>query len=171
MIGRNAASPPIRHGYDPAVLHAGEVEHLNYDVEIIKTSIPNLKYGETPGYGYGPVYGMTPTTAVDPYIQYKSISDSPDDKYWARPYIGEEHIISRYESNGLFERPQWKRLAVHSLTCACVYPVVRLICLLANHRSIFWARFIVGVGSGVLGVALSLNLLEFAKRHLEASSE
>lgn len=114
----------------------------------------------------------TPSTAVNPSAPFLFAQERTEESlsYKFRAKEDDNKDAINYDS-GHFERPLWRRFALHILTCIFIYPLVVLTCLLANHTSIFWARFIVGLGSGVLGVTCSFNLLEFTKRHLEAVSE
>lgn len=114
-----------------------------------------------------PSYGAdekTPRTAVDPNASEPFLPKYDPTRRAPSPPAG---LGSRLP----FERPDWKRIALYITICLLSWPFLRLVTFLANHKSIFWARFIVALGSGALGYGLAILLLEFAKRYLEAASE
>ncbi|KAG5645259.1 hypothetical protein DXG03_006561 [Asterophora parasitica] len=69
-----------------------------------------------------------------------------------------------------FEAPKWKAILLHVGMCLAAYPSLLFIVLIAREKSLFWSRFIVGLGSGIIGVALGLSLLGLARRLLEAAT-
>ncbi|KAJ8085959.1 hypothetical protein PM082_004778 [Marasmius tenuissimus] len=69
-----------------------------------------------------------------------------------------------------FEAPEWKKLLLHVVLCAVAYPFLLLVVFVAQDRTIFWCRAIVGIGCGLVGVALGLSLVELAKSFLEAAT-
>ncbi|KAG6915382.1 hypothetical protein DXG01_011754 [Tephrocybe rancida] len=73
-------------------------------------------------------------------------------------------------ANG-FEVPHWKQILLHTALCLVSYPILLAVTLIARNKSIFWTRFIVGVGCGFVGLYLGYSLLTLAKCHLEAASE
>ena len=150
----------------------GNVGSLSSRVENHGTSPVDIRK-EDVGSSEDHSFGMTPTTAVNPDASYTTFSDTSEyeEIYLPKASRNSSRNYSRSDKGSYFERPAWKRLAVHILACVCTYPAAYSISVAANDKSIFWARFIVGLGSGILGIILSSNLHEFAKWHLEASSE
>ncbi|GLB33262.1 hypothetical protein LshimejAT787_0101460 [Lyophyllum shimeji] len=69
-----------------------------------------------------------------------------------------------------FEAPLWKNILVHIALCLIAYPFLLLITLVARQKSLFWTRFIVGMGCGLIGFCLGLSLLQLAQSHLEAAT-
>ncbi|KAJ7667582.1 hypothetical protein DFH06DRAFT_983175, partial [Mycena polygramma] len=69
-----------------------------------------------------------------------------------------------------FESPEWPSILLHVLFCALAYPVLLVFVVIANHRTLFWSRLIVGVGCGAVGVALALSLGNLAQRFLETAT-
>ncbi|KAK1220247.1 hypothetical protein PQX77_016983 [Marasmius sp. AFHP31] len=69
-----------------------------------------------------------------------------------------------------FEAPEWKKILLHVVLCAAAYPFLLLVVFIAQDRTIFWCRAIVGIGCGLVGVALGLSLVELAKSFLEAAT-
>jgi len=68
-----------------------------------------------------------------------------------------------------FEPPRWRLLWIHVGLCLLAYPFLLIFVILARGRSLFWARFFVGVGSGLVGFSLGLSLLRLGRGILEAS--
>lgn len=162
--GMSASPPRYVHNYPtPAALShsfssASTIADRSDDATYLKTS---------PTYGFDE---KTPRTAVDP-----NAADAPFlPKYEANDYSGwpgrPTSPSADFGGKWPFERPDWKRLAFYVIICLFAWPFLLLVSLIANHKSIFWARFIVALGSGALGFGLALVLLEFAKRFLEAAS-
>ncbi|KAG6828760.1 hypothetical protein H0H92_006839 [Tricholoma furcatifolium] len=50
-----------------------------------------------------------------------------------------------------FQVPQWTQIFVHILLCIVSYPLLLVVMLIARNKSLFWTRFIVGVGCGLVG--------------------
>lgn len=69
-----------------------------------------------------------------------------------------------------FEPPRWRLLWIHVGLCLLAYPFLLIFVILARGRSLFWARFFVGVGSGLVGFSLGLSLLRLGRGILEASA-
>ncbi|KNZ77671.1 hypothetical protein J132_04490 [Termitomyces sp. J132] len=72
-------------------------------------------------------------------------------------------------ANG-FEKPYWRDILLHIALCLVSYPILLAVTLVARNKSIFWTRFIVGVGCGLVGLGLGYSLLTLAKSHLEAAT-
>ncbi|KAG5350089.1 hypothetical protein C0989_000213, partial [Termitomyces sp. Mn162] len=68
-----------------------------------------------------------------------------------------------------FEKPYWRDILLHIALCLVSYPILLAVTLVARNKSIFWTRFIVGVGCGLVGLGLGYSLLTLAKSHLEAA--
>ncbi|KAJ7163791.1 hypothetical protein C8R43DRAFT_1122758 [Mycena crocata] len=69
-----------------------------------------------------------------------------------------------------FEAPEWFFVILHVSFCILAYPVLMVFVVIANHRTLFWSRLLVGVGCGAVGVALGLSLGRLSQRFLEAAT-
>ncbi|KAJ7122886.1 hypothetical protein C8R44DRAFT_156846 [Mycena epipterygia] len=69
-----------------------------------------------------------------------------------------------------FEAPEWRFIVIHVAFCVLAYPVLMAFVAIANHKTIFWSRVVVGVGCGALGVALGLSLSRLGQRFFEAAT-
>ncbi|KAG5639156.1 hypothetical protein H0H81_006415 [Sphagnurus paluster] len=67
-----------------------------------------------------------------------------------------------------FEAPHRKTILFHIVLCVVTYPILLLVTIIARERSLFWTRFIVGLGCGILGLIIGLSLLKLAQPLLEA---
>lgn len=106
----------------------------------------------------------TPTHREDTRIASISILKTPlSAVFKKRP---KEHPFSRN-----FEAPHWWYIGLHATLCLISYPIILLFILVAKDRSLFWTRFIVSAGCGLIGFMLGLSLLRMGKSFLEASSE
>jgi len=68
-----------------------------------------------------------------------------------------------------YEVPDWWLFLIHFCLCVAAYPVLLVVLLFAQDRPLFWARFAVSFGCGLIGFALGLSLLGLSQRHLEAA--
>ena len=68
-----------------------------------------------------------------------------------------------------FEVPQWRNLAIHTGLCGLSYPFLMIFVIMGQGKSLFWSRFFVGAGSGILGV-MCVSLMRLARGILEAAS-
>ncbi|KDR76711.1 hypothetical protein GALMADRAFT_225654 [Galerina marginata CBS 339.88] len=69
-----------------------------------------------------------------------------------------------------YEVPQWKLLIIHIVLCALTYPFLLVFVIASAEKSLFWARFLVGAGCGLVGLALGMSLLNLARAILEAAA-
>ncbi|KDR74467.1 hypothetical protein GALMADRAFT_71149 [Galerina marginata CBS 339.88] len=69
-----------------------------------------------------------------------------------------------------YEVPQWRQLILHIGLCALAYPILLVFVIASTGKSLFWARFSVGAGCGLLGFMLGLSLLNLARGILEAAT-
>lgn len=69
-----------------------------------------------------------------------------------------------------YEAPNWALIVLHVGLCLIAYPVLMIFVLIAKDRTIFWTRFAVSCGCGVVGFCLGLSLLNLARAFLEAAS-
>ncbi|KAK7061328.1 hypothetical protein R3P38DRAFT_3489065, partial [Favolaschia claudopus] len=69
-----------------------------------------------------------------------------------------------------FEAPEWAYILIHLTFCVLAYPVLLVFVVIANHRTIFWSRLVVGLGCGVVGLALAASLTRLAQRYMEAAT-
>ncbi|KAJ7241969.1 hypothetical protein C8J57DRAFT_1726394 [Mycena rebaudengoi] len=71
---------------------------------------------------------------------------------------------------GGFEAPEWKVIFFHVAFCAISYPVLLVLVLVADNKTLFWSRLLVGMGCGAVGVALGIMLARLGQRFLEAAT-
>ncbi|KAJ7727961.1 hypothetical protein B0H16DRAFT_1894321 [Mycena metata] len=69
-----------------------------------------------------------------------------------------------------YEAPEWIFVAIHVAFCLLAYPVLLVFVILADRKTLFWSRLIVGVGCSVVGVALGLSIGRLAQGFLEAAT-
>ncbi|KAJ7672817.1 hypothetical protein B0H17DRAFT_947419 [Mycena rosella] len=69
-----------------------------------------------------------------------------------------------------FEAPEWRILIVHVALCALAYLILLVFVLIADRRTLFWSRLVVGMGCGAMGVALGISLTRLAQRFLESAT-
>ena len=61
---------------------------------------------------------------------------------------------------------------IHVLMCVVAYPLLTITTVVATKgKTLFWTRFVVGLGCGIVGFALGLSLLALGKAFLEAASK
>ena len=70
-----------------------------------------------------------------------------------------------------FEPADPLQLLLFTISCLAAYPLLYAVSVIASNRSLFWARFFVGAGCGLVGFTLGFFITEMAKFHLEASSK
>jgi len=70
-----------------------------------------------------------------------------------------------------FERPNIARIATLTILCLITYPAFYILTLVANDRSLFVVRAIVGLWGWVAGLVLGYVILTIAAQHLEAASK
>lgn len=108
------------------------------------------------------------TTALQP-LPTKDFFSPPD-----TPLLGSgggQRKTKKHPFSKKFEAPNWGKVLVHLVLSALAYPILFAFVLWADGRTIFVSRIIIGVGCGVIGVALGASLLGLAKYILEAVSE
>lgn len=71
----------------------------------------------------------------------------------------------------LFEAPKWRTFAVHTALCLAAYPFLLIFVVIAQDRTLFLTRVIVGLGCGIIGILLAISLVRLARGHLEAAGE
>ncbi|KAJ7290676.1 hypothetical protein C8J57DRAFT_1276271 [Mycena rebaudengoi] len=76
----------------------------------------------------------------------------------------------RHPFAGGFEAPEWKVILFHVAFCAISYPVLFVFVVVANNKTLFWSRLLVGLGCGAIGVALGIMLARLGQRFLEAAT-
>uniref|UniRef100_A0A0W0EVF4 Uncharacterized protein n=1 Tax=Moniliophthora roreri TaxID=221103 RepID=A0A0W0EVF4_MONRR len=69
-----------------------------------------------------------------------------------------------------FEAPEWKKILFHIFLCVISFPILVVIQYLAQDKTLFWSRAIVGSGCGLLGFWLGFSLVELGKPFLEAAT-
>ncbi|KAF8890375.1 hypothetical protein BD779DRAFT_1610820 [Infundibulicybe gibba] len=69
-----------------------------------------------------------------------------------------------------FEPPNWRLLITHTVLCLLTYPVLLVFIIIAGGKTLFWTRFLVSTGCGLVGFFLGFSLLRLGKRFLEAST-
>ena len=70
-----------------------------------------------------------------------------------------------------FERPRCRRLLIHIATCAIIYPFLYFITWVAEGRSLFAVRTLVGLGTATVAFVIGFFLIDYATKFMEASSE
>ena len=55
--------------------------------------------------------------------------------------------------------------------CVIAYPLLMIIAAVAGGRALFWTRFVVALGCGILGFGLGFGLMAPGKAFLEAASK
>jgi hypothetical protein len=170
----------------PPTMAPKNVQYLTLDQAIYDGSAPEfdphiLRDGLTPSTGGFPTnqnrgsgYLNTPGSA--PYSPYGSPgyfphSADPAQKHLLSPlYVPTASPKRKHPFSEWFERPKWKTLLVHIFLCLVTYPLLMIVVVIAENRSLFWTRFIVGLGCGLVGAGLSLSVLALGKSYIEAAS-
>ncbi|KAF8075860.1 hypothetical protein FPV67DRAFT_386387 [Lyophyllum atratum] len=109
-------------------------------------------------------YPPTPNTAYDGFTQ----PQRPPSPVLYPGGLPKAHRKHPFAQN--FEAPLWKSILVHISLCLVAFPSLLLITLIARQKPLFWTRFIVGLGCGVVGLSLGLSLLQLAQSFLEAAA-
>jgi len=69
-----------------------------------------------------------------------------------------------------FERPNYHHVFAHAVFCCAAYPIIYAGTVVANDKSLFWARAIVGVWCTGTGVVIGRSLVGLATKYAEAAS-
>lgn len=69
-----------------------------------------------------------------------------------------------------FETPDWRLLVLHTVLCLLAFPTLLVFTIIARNRTLFWTRFIVSIGCGLVGFFLAISLINLGKAFLEAAS-
>lgn len=129
----------------------------------------SLEYGSNSTY-----LGSTKLSSTFSLVPLRKLSGSADCPSKPPPFsFLKEHSATSEKlhlASG-FEAPQWRNILIHTAMCLVSYPTLLAVMLVARNKSLFWTRFIVGVGCGVVGLCLGYSLLMLAKSHLEAASK
>ena len=125
------------------------------------------------GYNYSPGYSKIPPSSAAPEQQaFFTPSRMPTSASgWPGTEPSYSERVARMFETKLYERPSYPSVAVHILLCIFAYPILVLTALAASGRSLFWSRFIVSIGCGIVGLSLGFSLIRFARHHLEACSK
>lgn len=78
---------------------------------------------------------------------------------------------ARHPFSNSFEAPNWTQLLIHVGLCLVAYPLLIIFIVIAREKPLFWTRFIVSMGCGLIGFCLGLSLLQLGKNFLEAASK
>lgn len=70
-----------------------------------------------------------------------------------------------------FEPPEWMKIFVHVLLCVFAYPILLVFVVIAREKTLFWTRFAVSIGCGLMGFLLGWSLLRLARSFMEAASQ
>jgi hypothetical protein len=70
-----------------------------------------------------------------------------------------------------FERPNFTRIAIHTVLCLFAYPVFYILTLVGRDEQLFTVRLLVAMWCAGIGFALRYSLLEIGAQHIEAASE
>ncbi|KAF4602487.1 hypothetical protein EYR40_005696 [Pleurotus pulmonarius] len=69
-----------------------------------------------------------------------------------------------------FEAPDWRLLVLHTVLCLLAFPTLLVFTIIARNRTLFWTRFIVSIGCGLVGFFLAISLINMGKAFLEAAT-
>jgi len=142
------------------------------------SQLETLAYDDTSPTGFDPqkLYSYSPGSDVTQFLS-PSNAEFPGSSFFKSPTAGlfpPSPGFPRRSRQHPFakgcEPPQWRSLTVHVALCGLAYPFLLAFAIAATGKTLFWARLIVGVGSGVLGLMLGVSLMALARRMLEAAS-
>ncbi|KAF8883443.1 hypothetical protein BD779DRAFT_1802002 [Infundibulicybe gibba] len=114
-----------------------------------------------------PLYRI-PTDDKTPVPPSASTVQFPFDSMFSRgppSTLAKKHPFAR-----TFEPPNWRLLITHTVLCLLAYPVLLVFIIIAGGKTLFWTRFLVSAGCGLVGFFLGFNLLQLGKGFLEAST-
>ncbi|KAG6901638.1 hypothetical protein C0995_009739 [Termitomyces sp. Mi166 len=134
--------------FDPRTLELGPISYSGSAKSA--PSAPPL----APLRRLAPAYTDSPSKSPPPFYSLRTRS----------AFLGKQPLASG------FEVPHWRKILVHTALCLASYPILLAVTLVARNQPIFWTRFIVGLGCGLVGLCLGYSLLTLAKCHLEAAT-
>lgn len=72
----------------------------------------------------------------------------------------------------ILESPRWALFICHLVLLGLLYPLKLIFVEILHHvdRSIFWTRFVIAVGTGIVGLALGAILTSYGRHYMEAAS-
>ncbi|KAG5651675.1 hypothetical protein H0H81_007836 [Sphagnurus paluster] len=146
--------------------------YLSLDEAVFDDSQP-----EFDAMAYARDEARTPTSATQLLGGYPP-ADTSYEAYYKNPRPSSQHFpqVAPQKrrkhpfADSHFEAPHWQDILIHAILCFLAYPLIFLFAFLASNKTLFWTRFIVGLGSGIIGVAVGTSLLRLAQAHLEATT-
>ncbi|KAJ8469557.1 hypothetical protein ONZ45_g16854 [Pleurotus djamor] len=76
----------------------------------------------------------------------------------------------RHPFSSSFEAPCWKLLGIHVALSLVAFPVLFAFVIVAQNKTLFWTRLIIGIGCGLVGFCLGFSLINLGKSFLEAAT-
>ncbi|KAF9021430.1 hypothetical protein BDZ89DRAFT_1071387 [Hymenopellis radicata] len=152
-------SPQPSQNSSPRILHKHRPSHLS------------LSSNEAATREY---YG--PDDQFDPNALYQPLRYHPGGQFINTPQTDDGFINTPSPSlflmvyPSLLPHPQWKRIALHVFLVGLAYPILLVFVIIARDKSLFWSRFVVSIGCGVIGFVLGLSLLNLGRPFLEAAT-
>ncbi|KAF8919143.1 hypothetical protein CPB85DRAFT_881024 [Mucidula mucida] len=128
-----------------------------------------------------------PDDQFDPNALYQPLTNHPGGQFINTPQTDDGFLITPSPSlfpNGLpkpppchplpfaqsFEQPHWRKIALHIFLVALAYPILLIFVIIARDKSLFWSRFVVSIGCGIIGFGLGLSLINLGRPFLEAAT-
>ncbi|KAK0467718.1 uncharacterized protein EV420DRAFT_1742822 [Desarmillaria tabescens] len=111
--------------------------------------------------------------ATELYEQHFSSPAYADNASFKAPSAGASPISEQQKCHIVeksFETSEWPKIIIHVILCLIAYPILTLFVVIARNKTLFWSRFFVSVGCGVIGFALGLSLLSLGRPFLEAAT-
>ncbi|KAK0205990.1 hypothetical protein DFS33DRAFT_1256607 [Desarmillaria ectypa] len=111
--------------------------------------------------------------ATDLYAQHFSFPDFAGNASLRAPSPGASPISGQQKLHTIkegFEAPKWRKIIIHVILCLIAYPFLMAFVIVARNKTLFWSRFLVSIGCGVIGFALGLSLLSLGRPFLEAAT-
>ncbi|KAJ8488594.1 hypothetical protein ONZ45_g13895 [Pleurotus djamor] len=85
------------------------------------------------------------------------------------PSLDEEKPVKK-KLFASYESPSWVLIILHVGLCLVAYPILMIFVLIARDRTLFWTRFAISCGCGIVGFCLALSLVNLARAYLEAAT-
>ncbi|KAF8811858.1 hypothetical protein BYT27DRAFT_7088513 [Phlegmacium glaucopus] len=143
------------------------------------TRLESLKYDDTSPTEFDSqkLFSYSPDSNVTLFSPLSNTESSASSSFFKSPTLGlypPSPAFSRKLKQHPFmtgcEPPQWRNMAVHVVLCGLAYPVLLAFVIVAQGKTLFWARLSVGVGSSLLGLMLGVSLTVLGRRMLEAAT-
>ncbi|KAF8811878.1 hypothetical protein BYT27DRAFT_7088549 [Phlegmacium glaucopus] len=143
------------------------------------TRLESLKYDDTSPTGFDSqkLFSHSPDSNATLFSPLSNTESPASSSFFKSPTLGlypPSPAFSRKLKQHPFmtgcEPPQWRNMAVHVVLCGLAYPVLLASVIVAQGKTLFWARLFVGVGSSLLGLMLGVSLTVSGRRMLEAAT-